>query len=650
MASKELHNMEKAKANVFAAVVVALFSAIAAEIPLEIKNAGFEKVGKDGYPEGWSRHKDWHGERIGHNGSGGMVFERKEAAPPSRGRPGQPITLKPGKRYYISALVKAENIQTLRKTHAMGMTIHLEGYNANRKWVFGTIARPCVSGTSKDWVKVEGVTPVISESITSAFIQPLAHGCVSGYGVVDNIYVAELETKPVGAIFSDAYRNESAGGKVKFSAALDIDRKTSLEEYSVEFAHVDEGGRTVKTACKVASHSDATVELDTDRFAYGTNDVVCTLSRGGKEIGSASLRFARLKSPTPRKVYIDRNRMTIVDGKPFFPLGMFYSAGMICESNMNLYAQAPFNCVMPYGFRLNRRQMDLCESKGIKVIWDLRLGLDSPDAGKKAVEEKVAMFKDHPALLAWYTNDERPVADIPRLKLRQEWMEVLDKDHPTWSVQDVFREARHYLGTYDVLGMDPYPVPKKPIGTVISSMRQGTSGTFASRAIWQVPQAFGWGWLGRKERQGQRGPNKAEMANMTWQSIAGGANGIVYYAFHTLRRANRFEGDSFELAWERTKAAAFEVKKYEHVLTSLEAPPKFTGGTDAVAVRTWRHKGDVYMLAVNCTATPQEAEVCLDAETDKGMTADFGPAPKIENGKIRFSFGPIGYVMLRFRQ
>ena len=634
----------------FAAVAAALFSAIAAEIPLEIKNAGFETVGKDGYPVGWSRHKDWHGERCGHNGSGGMVFERKVAAPPGRGRPGQPVTLKPGKRYCISALVKTENIETARKTLAMGMTVHLEGYNASNKWVFGTIARPCVSGTSKDWVKVEGITPVISESITSAFIQPLAHGCVSGLGIVDNIYVAELETKPVGAVFSDAYRNESSGGKVRFSASLDLDRKIATGEYSAEFSHVAEGGRIEKVPGKVLSHTGATVELDTDRFAVGTNDVACTLSRGGKEIGSASLRFARLESPTPRKVYIDRNRMTIVDGKPFFPLGMFYSAGMICESNMNLYAEAPFNCVMPYGFRLNHRQMDLCKSKGIKVIYDLRLGLDSPDAGKSVVEEKIAMFKDHPALLAWYTNDERPVADIPNLKLRQGWVESLDKDHPTWSVQDVFSEARHYLGTYDVLGMDPYPVPKKPIGTVISSMRQGTSGTFASRAIWQVPQAFGWGWLGRKERQGQRGPNRAEMANMTWQSIAGGANGIVYYAFHTLRRAETFEGDSFVLAWERTKAAAFEVKKYEHVLTSLETPPRFSGGTDAVAVRTWRHKGDVYMLAVNCTAEPQEAEVCLDAETGKGVAADFGSVPEIENGKIRFSFGPIGYVMLRFRQ
>ena len=642
--------MQRAKANMFVVAIAALFSVFAAEVPLEIKNAGFETVGKDGFPVGWSKHKDWHGERCGHNGSGGMVFERKVASAPSRGRPGQPIALKHGKRYYISALVKTENIEIARKTPAMGMTIHLEGYNASNKWVFGTIARPCVSGTSKEWIKVEGVTPVISENIKSAYIQPLAHGCISGLGVVDNIYVAELEAKPVGAVFSDAYRNESTGGKVRFSAALDIDRKIALEKYTVEFAYVAEGGRAVKVPGNVVSHTDATVELDTGVFAIGTNDVVCSVFCGGKEIGSASLRFARLKSQTPRKVYIDRNMMTIVDGKPFFPLGMFYSAGMICESNMNLYAQAPFNCVMPYGFRLNRKQMDLCKSKGIKVILDLRLGLDSPDAGKKAVEEKVAMFKDHPALLAWYTNDERPVADIPKLKLRQGWMEVLDKDHPTWSVQDVFAEARHYLGTYDVLGMDPYPVPKKPIETVISSMRQGTSGTFASRAIWQVPQAFGWGWLGRKERQGQRGPNRLEMANMTWQSIAGGANGIVYYAFHTLQRAETFDGDSFELAWERTKAAAFEVKKYEHVLTSLETPPKFSGGTEAVAVRTWRHKDFVYLLAVNCTEKPQTASVKLDAYVDKGVNADFGPMPKIADGKIDLSFGPIEYVMLKFKQ
>ena len=181
-------------------------------------------------------------------------------------------------------------------------------------------------------------------------------------------------------------------------------------------------------------------------------------------------------------------------------------------------------------------------------------------------------------------------------------------------------------------------------------MRQGMAGTFASRAVWQVPQAFGWGWLKRRETKGQRGPNKEEMANMTWQSIAGGANGIVYYAFHTLSRAGEIPGDSFEKAWERTKAAAFEVKKYEHALTSLETPPAVSGGTEAVAVRAWRHEGYVYLLAVNCTAEPQTATVTVDAETSKGVEVDFGAMPKVSGGKIKFAFGPIGYAMLKFKQ
>ena len=131
--------------------------------------------------------------------------------------------------------------------------------------------------------------------------------------------------------------------------------------------------------------------------------------------------------------------------------------------------------------------LELCRQAGLKVIFDLRYGLSDESVDKPWVHEMVSKFKDHPALLAWYTNDERPVADIPKLAARQKWVEALDPDHLTWSVQDVFSEVRHYLGTYDVLGMDPYPIPKKPIERVISSMRQGVSGTFGTKAVWQVP-------------------------------------------------------------------------------------------------------------------------------------------------------------------
>jgi len=182
---------------------------------------------------------------------------------------------------------------------------------------------------------------------------------------------------------------------------------------------------------------------------------------------------------------------------------------------------------------------------------------------------------------------------------------------------------------------------------VISSMRQGNAGTFGTRAVWQVPQAFGWGWLKRRETKGQRAPTQAEMANMTWQSIAGGANGIVYYAFHHLSEPHDDPADAFEPAWARTKAAAAEVKKYERVLLSAEKPVSVTGATDAIAVRAWRQGGDTYLLIVNCTAEPQKATLRLSEKFGEIVSADFGPAPALDGDRLDVAFGPIGYAMLR---
>ena len=631
---------------VVALVGSALLLAAFAGEPVKLQNAGFEQVDASGYPLGWSKHPLWHGERAGHNGSGGIVYEcaSQEEAKKKSGRPGQRIELKPGKRYYISALVKTTKIVTERKTPAQGISIYIEGYDAKGKWRFGRIANPCVSGTTKDWVKVEAVTREVPDGIVRAYVQPIAQGLAVGRGVVDNIYVAEYDVPPVEGVFADVYRHESAGGPVRFSASLNIDERANrIVDHVATFTYTAADGRRATAPAKIVSSCEATATLDTSLFAFGTNDVTCTLSLAGKELGSASAPFARLAAPTPRRVYIDRHKRTIVDGKPFFPLGMYFRQPT--ESNLAVYAEGPFNCIMPYVYP-TRKDLDLCQARGYKVIYNLQGGFNDKDAGKKWVTDRVTEFKGHPAVLAWYTNDEHPVADIPKLTARQEWVEALDADHPTWSVQDVFYEVRHYLPTYDVLGMDPYPVPRKPIETVISSMRQGASGTFGMKAVWQVPQAFGWGWLKRRETVGQRGPTRDEIANMTWQSIAGGANGIVYYAFHALRNAGDIEGDSQAQAWERVKSAAAEVKKYEQVLLSAESVP-VTGATEAVAVRTWRHEECVYLLAVNCTAEPQKVALAVEGVREGKILADFGPVPSFKDGRLELSLGPIGYVMLR---
>ena len=624
--------------------------------PIPIENAGFEVVDGKGYPVGWSRHPNWHGERAGHNGSGGFVFACAEGAARRRGNPRQEVRLETGKRYRLSALVRTENVVTERKTSAQGISICLDCFDANGKWVFSSIARPMLNGTTEDWRRLETVSKVIPDNVAHAYVMPIAQGCISGRAVIDNVNVEEYDIPPVEGVFSHAYRDESAGGAVRFSASINVDLRTNrLEEYSATFTYMGLGdksnaARPVTVAGEVLSASEAAATLDTSLFACGTNDVSCSLCLNGRKIGSAAAPFARVASPTPRRVRIDSLGRTILDGRPFFPLGMYFSNGQATASNLAVYADSPFNCVMPYAAKgPSLTDMEKYRKAGLMVIFDLRHGISDGSSAKPWVEDTIRKFRNHPALLAWYTNDEHPVADIPKLAMRQGWMEALDPDHPTWSVQDVFSETRHYLGTYDVLGMDPYPIPRKPLETVISSMRQGVSGTFGARAVWQVPQAFSWGWLKRRGMEGLRAPTRQEIANMTWQSIAGGANGIIYYAFHVLSAPRDNPADAFEAAWARVKSAAAEVKKYEDVLLS-EFPVAVSCDAVGIAARAWRHGGATYVLAVNCTASAQAGTLVFRKSVGTFDSVDFGPAPLLVNGRrVEMSFAPMEYSIVKFR-
>ena len=609
---------------------------------VELKNAGFHQTDGKGGAVGWSHHPNWHAEKAGHNGSGGLVWECASESEVKIGGPGQEVKLKPGRRYDFSALIKADGLVTQRKSPYQGLTVYVEGYDAKGKWMFGDAARPCVAGKSADWVKVEGLTREIPEGVARAYIRVIGKRCVSGRGAADNVYLAEHDTPAVECVVPHVYRRESTGGPVRFSASINTDlHENKLEDYTATFTYV--GG---SQPGKMVSAVEAVATLDTSLFALGTNDVVCTLFLKGKEIGSAAVPFAHLAKPTPRRVWIDRHLRTIVDGKPFFPLGMIHW-GNVTKENIERYVEGPFNC-LDTRWKMPREHLDLCHAKGLLVTCGVDNGFDHADEGKKWLTERVNALKDHPALLGWFVSDELPLSDLPMLKRRQGWMETLDPDHPTWYAQDVVREARHYLGVADVIGLDPYPIPTKPIGLVYSTECQAVTNTFGAVAKWMIPQAFGWGWLKRRETKGQRAPTQKEMSNMGWQSIAGGANGLVFYAYQHLSEPHDDPEDAFEPAWARTKAMAEEFKKYMDVFLSIDPAPTVDSSNGSVAARTWRQNGDTYLLAVNCTTNAQTATLALSEKVGKVAAADFGPAPKVAGDKIEVALGPIDYVMLRF--
>jgi hypothetical protein len=74
------------------------------------------------------------------------------------------------------------------------------------------------------------------------------------------------------------------------------------------------------------------------------------------------------------------------------------------------------------------------------------------------VKAQMAKYKDHPATLGWYINDELKPEWIPDLEAHYKWTAETDPNHPAWSVVYEAPELRQYMRTFDVVGTDPYPI------------------------------------------------------------------------------------------------------------------------------------------------------------------------------------------------
>jgi hypothetical protein len=266
------------------------------------------------------------------------------------------------------------------------------------------------------------------------------------------------------------------------------------------------------------------------------------------------------------------------------------------------------------------------------------------------VRAKVAEFKGHPGLLAWYVNDEL-VGDgwYGPLTRRREFLERADPDHPTWAVIYQLQFLRDIIPTFDVIGTDPYPVPDKPLSYVTDWTRTTDRAYFGLRPMWQVPQAFDWGGY-RSEMPGaapNRMPTVEEMRSMAWQCVASGANGLMFYSFTAIQKETH--GFPFERAWADICKVGEEMRRYIPVMLSVEPAPDVSGAPGEWGVRAWRKDGETWLLVVNAQDKASAAELTF-SEGLSSVSAEFGPeAEKTGPRSLKVSLAPNEPALLRIK-
>ena len=408
----------------------------------ELENGDFEYFDDRGKSIAWSLPSKFRvvkGE--GSNGSYGLVYENLvdsscyEIA-------NQKLELTPGSTYHFGGWVRVDEI-----SGKGGIAIVLLCFDKNGKWLGETWTKGIRKATS-NWVKCESSATIKQGTAFCRLSFVIQRGVLARVSF-DKVFVTKYVRKSIVGVYSSAYRNEASEGKVQFAASLSpeaLNRKCKKASACFEVDGKN-GNNMVFPACIGKDY--AKVEIPVDVMLPGTNSITCILRADGKEVGRKRMTFIRTQKPTRRKVAIDNHGRTIVDGKPFFPMGMY--SGIMNAESIKKYVESDFNCIMQYSSP-TRAQMNLFEKAGLKVIYDIASKYNREDAGTNFVLNAVKAFGNHPALLAWYIYDEQPTSLINALEGRQRLIESVDPNHPTWCAQDIFSETRYYIGACDIFG------------------------------------------------------------------------------------------------------------------------------------------------------------------------------------------------------
>jgi hypothetical protein len=619
---------------------------------------GFEARGEADRPAAWSAPAPVYTLVTDRprSGTSCLRFENREA-----GRYllcSQALALTPGKQYEFEAWVRTEGV-TGEDT---GATLCLQWSTKEGAYLGGDYPAG-VKGTQGEWTRVRAITSPIPANAAAFDVTVYVRQGMTGVAWWDDVAVREYLPPLVDGMTTDAYRGETAGGPVAVRAGLRLlGHDLAPAQVAVTLRVRDAQGQTVATVAPARVLPDAAeFTLDATPLRPGTYELqVNVQSNAGQAQGSASCRLVRVEQAVARRAVIDRHGRLLLDGQPFFPLGTYW--GGIDPAQLDLYAQSAFNCLMPYGGG-TREQLDQCQARGLKVIYSVKdyyAGIEScppqitTEADERpALEAKVKEVGDHPAIIAWYINDELPVSMMPRLSAHRDWMEQLDPSRPTWVVLFQYTEVRSYLPSYDVIGTDPYPIPNLAPRRALDYTRDTVAGSFNCRAVWMVPQIMDWAAYRKTaaEKKASRPPTLAEMRSMAWQCIAAGANGLVFYSWFDLWRMDKDPDvpQPFAGRWQDVAQMAAEIKGLFPVLLAVDpvAAPTRVDAPDGVAWRLYAKDGKTYLVAVNAERVPATARLTFLAEFAAAEQA-LGDTPAAAKGaQLDLTLAPLEVKVLR---
>ncbi len=440
--------------------------------------------------------------------------------------------------------------------------------------------------------------------------------------------------------------------------------------------------RSVRRPVTVKAQGTAECRLPYELFEPGPHKLTCVAKAGTAEVARWQGKltaddparvpplfpsyYRQQLRPVPRPATpaplfaVDGSNRLLAQGQPWFPLGIYTTPATADRCRELRDAGFDLVCLHAMPPAPLRRSLDVLGSYGLRawvpLAHDLQFDVDA--AGKqKRIAALVAGVGDHPALALWESLDEPAWGGSSAWGLREgyQFLRALDPRRPIWTnhaPRNRVDTLVFYNQATDIAGCDIYPVPmpqrqsnlpNKTLSVVGDETRKSVASVGGAKPVLMVLQAFAWKNLTTPGDPAAVYPTFAESRFMAYDAITSGANGILYWGIYSTPRPSRF--------WSDLKSLVSELRAMAPVLaavpTSGKAAACVVGDATAVGVSHRRLDDYQFLLLVNRTGAPRQAEVSLPASYAATWLPLFGdPRPTIHGDRLRVDLPAWGVAVL----
>ena len=381
-------------------------------------------------------------------------------------------------------------------------------------------------------------------------------------------------------------------------------------------------------------------------------------------VHTAEKRFYVGTRPDVPQMTLRDDGVVLVDGQPFFPIGIYgvkpcAANGQSWDGAMAGLKAAGFNLVQTYTSP-RAKFLEAAAKAGLKAFSRPRMPEDW----------EFEPYRPRPEILAWYLGDDTSGHCTPmELRDRHDAMHAADGRRLTCQADGTSYVYRDYAAGTDVFIPEIYPIHagdaqdvRDGIARVSASLRLARTSArkagLTTRSVWALMQHF-QGWTNWK-----RFPTRDELVCSSFSALANGANGIMWYTYSG--GPSKFNKNVMNYGaiddpkhWAELCEVVARVNEIKDVLlerTPADQPAvRITQGPKAdildnpsLITLLKRHAGQTYVIAVNGTPEALTAELRIPGVAPTGEVLWERRTVSAPDGVLSESFAPLAVHVYRF--